>query len=98
MDGAGDSTSAQLESRARVDRLISTACLICIRHSDECSVGLLQETAAVKAADLSDHERQAKLLDLCRKVVATATAPDEVCKVGCKSGQFRQATRHPCRR
>ena len=84
--------------RAHVDRQISTACLICIRHSDECSVGLLQETAAVKGANLSDHERQANLLDLCRKVDTTATAPDEVCKVERKSGQFRQATRHPCRR
>jgi hypothetical protein len=98
MDGAGDSTSAHSVLRAHVDRQISTAGLICIRHSDECSVGLLQETAAVKAADLSDHERQAKLLDLCRKVVTTATAPDAVCKVECKSEHSTQAMHHPCRR
>jgi hypothetical protein len=39
----------------------------------------VQETAAVKAADCSGRERQAKLLDLCRKVLGPGRCK---CKVG----------------
>lgn len=90
MDGAGDLTSAHFN--------VMGACRSSDRHSDECSVGMLQETAAVKAADLSDHERQAKLLDLCRKVIDPPTVPDDVCRVECKLRCFRHVKRDPCRR